>query len=363
MRKRNDQSDAGYSPRDAGYSPRDAAYAQRADADSSQDRLAVLIDADNAHAGVIDGLLTEIARYGVASVKRIYGDWTQPQLGSWKKVLLEHSIVPVQQFAYTKGKNATDSSLIIDAMDLMYTRRFDGFCLVSSDSDFTRLASRLREEGLLVYGFGERKTPGPFVSACDKFIYTEVLRSPGARGRTLGEAGAGGAAAGAGAGAAAPGATGAGRPGGRGAGKRANGAAAAPPAAAPSPSPSGAVEQAPAETGLLSKDDPAALVDLIVSAIDAVSDDSGWAGLGAVGRTITKLRPDFDSRLYGHRKFSDLVGSMSERFELEERATGAGKSIFVRLVPRAGKSPAGKPAARKRRSSAARKPAPPGAET
>lgn len=358
MRKRTDQSDAG-------YSPRDAAYAQRADADSSQDRLAVLIDADNAHAGVIDGLLTEIARYGVSSVKRIYGDWTQPQLGSWKKVLLEHSIVPVQQFAYTKGKNATDSSLIIDAMDLMYTRRFDGFCLVSSDSDFTRLASRLREEGLLVYGFGERKTPGPFVSACDKFIYTEVLRSPGARGRTAGEAGASagpGAAAGgggAGAGSSAPGAAGAGRPGGRDAGKRANGAAAAPPAAPPTAS--GAVEQGPAETGLLSKDDPAALVGLIVSAIDAVSDDSGWAGLGAVGRTITKLRPDFDSRLYGHRKFSDLIGSMSERFELEERATGAGKSIFVRLVPRAGKSPAAKPAARKRRPSTARKPAPQGA--
>jgi hypothetical protein len=366
MRKRTDLSDAG-------YSPRDAAYPQRADADSSQDRLAVLIDADNAHAGVIDGLLTEIARYGVASVKRIYGDWTQPQLGSWKKVLLEHSIVPVQQFAYTKGKNATDSSLIIDAMDLMYTRRFDGFCLVSSDSDFTRLASRLREEGLLVYGFGERKTPGPFVSACDKFIYTEVLRSPGARGRTAGEAGAGagsGAGAGAGAGAApggagavagalAPGAAGADRPGGHGAGKRVTGAAAAPPAAPAAPT--GALEQAPAETGLLSKDDPAALVDLIVSAIDAVSDDSGWAGLGAVGRTITKLRPDFDSRLYGHRKFSDLIGSMSERFELEERATGAGKSIFVRLVPRAGRSPAGKPAARKRRSSTARKPAPQGA--
>ena len=149
--------------------------------DGDQDRLAVLIDADNAHAGIIDGLLAEIARYGVASVKRIYGDWTQPQLGSWKKVLLQHSIVPVQQFGYTKGKNATDSALIIDAMDLMYTRRFDGFCLVSSDSDFTRLASRLREEGLIVYGFGERKTPAPFVSACDRFVYTEVLRAQGAR--------------------------------------------------------------------------------------------------------------------------------------------------------------------------------------
>jgi uncharacterized LabA/DUF88 family protein len=153
MKKRNDRGDS-----------------PRSDSETDQDRLAVLIDADNAHAGSIDALLAEIARFGVASVKRIYGDWTQPQLGSWKKVLLQHSINPVQQFGYTKGKNATDSALIIDAMDLLYTRRFDGFCLVSSDSDFTRLASRLREEGLLVYGFGERKTPAPFVSACHIFI-------------------------------------------------------------------------------------------------------------------------------------------------------------------------------------------------
>ncbi|EGH45703.1 hypothetical protein PSYPI_26719, partial [Pseudomonas syringae pv. pisi str. 1704B] len=143
---------------------------------SSQKHLAVLIDADNAPAAIVEGLFEEIAKYGVASVKRIYGDWTGPQLGGWKKVLLDYSIQPIQQFAYTKGKNATDSSLIIDAMDLLYTRRFDGFCLVSSDSDFTRLASRLREEGLTVYGFGEEKTPKPFVAACDKFIYIELLR-------------------------------------------------------------------------------------------------------------------------------------------------------------------------------------------
>ncbi len=153
-------------------------YAQRLEPEEAQKHLAVLIDADNAQASIVEGLFEEIAKFGVASVKRIYGDWTAPQLGSWKKVLLEYSISPVQQFAYTKGKNATDSSLIIDAMDLLYTRRFDGFCLVSSDSDFTRLASRLREEGLTVYGFGERKTPPPFVSACDKFIYTEILRTP-----------------------------------------------------------------------------------------------------------------------------------------------------------------------------------------
>src|SRR5688572_18004160 len=145
--------------------------------DDEQRRLAVLIDADNAQPAVIGGLLAEVAKYGVASVKRIYGDFTSNQQSQWKKALLKHSISPVQQFAYTSGKNATDSSLIIDAMDLMYTGRFDGFCLVSSDSDFTRLAQRLREEGLTVYGFGERKTPEAFVAACDKFVYTELLRA------------------------------------------------------------------------------------------------------------------------------------------------------------------------------------------
>ncbi len=133
-------------------------------------RLAVLIDADNAQSSIVDGLLAEIANYGVASVKRIYGDWTETRLRKWKEVLLDHSIQPIQQFAYTKGKNATDSAMIIDAMDLLYTGNFDGFCLVSSDSDFTKLASRIRESGLTVYGFGEKKTPPAYVSACDKFI-------------------------------------------------------------------------------------------------------------------------------------------------------------------------------------------------
>ena len=142
-----------------------------------QRRLAVLIDADNAQPSVIEGLLAEVAKFGVAGVKRIYGDWTSTKLGQWKLCLLEHSITPIQQFAYTSGKNATDSSLIIDAMDLMYSKNLDGFCLVSSDSDFTRLAQRLREAGMVVYGFGEHKTPDPFVQACDKFIYTEVLRA------------------------------------------------------------------------------------------------------------------------------------------------------------------------------------------
>src|SRR5690606_394647 len=142
-----------------------------------QTHLAVLIDADNAPAAIVEGLFEEIAKYGVASVKRIYGDWTKPNLGSWKMVLLDFSSQPIQQFAYTSGKNATVSSLIIDAMALLYTRRFDGFCLVSSDSDFTRLAARLREEGLTVYGFGEQQTPSPVVAACDTFVYTEILRA------------------------------------------------------------------------------------------------------------------------------------------------------------------------------------------
>lgn len=139
-------------------------------------RLAVLIDADNAQAAVIEGLLAEIARFGEATVKRIYGDFTAPASASWKKVLQKYAIKPVQQFAYTTGKNATDSTLIIDAMDLLYTRKFDGFCLITSDSDFTGLAMRLREEGLTVLGFGEKKTPEAFRNACHKFVFTEVLR-------------------------------------------------------------------------------------------------------------------------------------------------------------------------------------------
>jgi hypothetical protein len=150
----------------------------RVEAEEPAKRLAVLIDADNAQAAVIEALLEEVARFGEATVRRIYGDFTSPSSSSWKKVLNRHSIKPVQQFAYTTGKNATDSTMIIDAMDLLYTRRFDGYCLVTSDSDFTGLAVRLREEGLVVYGFGEQKTPEAFRNACHKFVFTEVLRKP-----------------------------------------------------------------------------------------------------------------------------------------------------------------------------------------
>ncbi len=162
--------------RDLIYSSRLATEVFTVNSEMESYNLAVLIDADNAQRSIADGLLAEIAKFGTANVKRIYGDWTSDRLKGWKQALNEHSIQPVQQFAYTTGKNATDSAMIIDAMDLLYTGNFDGFCIVSSDSDFTRLASRLRESGLVVYGFGEKKTPKAFVAACDKFIFTEVLR-------------------------------------------------------------------------------------------------------------------------------------------------------------------------------------------
>ena len=220
--------------------------------------LAVLIDADNANSAVVTGLMVEVAKFGIATVKRIYGDWTAPNLGSWKTVLLEHSIQPIQQFSYTKGKNATDSAMIIDAMDLLYAGSLDGFCLVSSDSDFTRLAARLRESGKRVYGFGEQKTPRPFVTACDRFIYTEVF--------------------------------------------------AAAAAAANAPKSRSAAE--------LKQD--AKLINLLRSAIDAASDEGGWAHLGGVGSNVTKQAPDFDSRTYGYGKLSDLLKATG-LFEIERR--------------------------------------------
>jgi pyruvate/2-oxoglutarate dehydrogenase complex dihydrolipoamide acyltransferase (E2) component len=274
--------------------------------EDEQRRLAVLIDADNAQPAVIEGLLAEVAKYGVASVKRIYGDFTSPRMTQWKAALLKHSISPAQQFAYTSGKNATDSSLIIDAMDLLYTQRFDGFCLVSSDSDFTRLAQRLREEGLTVYGFGERKTPDAFVQACDKFIYTEVLRTDTSA-----------------------------------AGDAAKAASAAParktPQAAnkasPAPSPAGAQPPAPPPEARAKPAEKLPLA-LIRQAIEEASDDEGWAGLGAVGSYLNKIRPDFDPRLYGHRKLSDLVRNQPRHFAIEERgAAGSGnKTIYIRAL-------------------------------
>jgi hypothetical protein len=271
-----------------------------------QRRLAVLIDADNAQPAVIESLLGEVARYGLASVKRIYGDFTSTRLGGWKKVLLKHSISPVQQFAYTTGKNATDSSLIIDAMDLMYTRRFDGFCLVSSDSDFTRLAQRLREEGVLVYGFGEKKTPDAFVQACDKFIYTEVLRSssqsnepdiePADAGKKPRFRGA--------------------RGGGAKTGK----------------------QQQPRKTPAKKPASEPAPIELLDQAVEDASDEQGWAPLVQVGTYLNQVRPDFDPRLYGHKKLSDLFRELSSHFALDERP-GPGSVIYYHVRSREGDPP------------------------
>ncbi|WP_349609756.1 NYN domain-containing protein [Cupriavidus sp. DF5525] len=241
--------------------------------------LAVLIDADNAAPAIVEGLLAEVAKYGVAAVKRIYGDWTRPNLAGWKERLLSHSIQPIQQFRYTVGKNATDSAMIIDAMDLLYTERFDGFCIVSSDSDFTRLASRIREQGLTVYGFGERKTPKPFVTACDKFIYSDVLRADA---DTEG----------------------------------------ADEAAAPTRKRS---------TGELRQD--SRLVRLLQNAAQAVSDEDGWLTLGSMGNHIAKQAPEFDSRNYGYGKLSELVAATG-LFEVETRNGGNNKTIWIRLKKR-----------------------------
>lgn len=234
-------------------------------------KLAVLIDADNAQPSIIDSLLAEIANYGVASVKRIYGDWTAPGLKGWKEILLEHSIQPIQQFAYTKGKNATDSAMIIDAMDLLYTGNFNGFCIVSSDSDFTKLASRIRESGLLVFGFGEQKTPSAFVSACDKFIYSEVLRSKSDESKSI-------------------------------------------------------VKKSSNDLKQDTK-----LVNLLRNAVEASSDESGWAHLAPVGSNIAKQAPDFDPRNYGYAKLGELV-SATKLFNIEERQIGDtnSKAIYVR---------------------------------
>lgn len=294
-------------------------------ADDAQRRLAVLIDADNASPAVIEGLLDEVAKYGIASVKRIYGDFTQQRASGWKGALLQHSIQPVQQFAYTSGKNATDSALIIDAMDLLYTRQFDGFCLVSSDSDFTRLAQRLREAGLTVYGFGEQKTPDAFVQACDKFIYTEVLRAAPAAPMT--------AAAKKTARKAAKTAGGDSNAGTGGRGAAANAASKGGVSTADAPAPGAAKPAANKPAGRRTTLDDAT-VQLILRAIDESNDDDEWANLGAVGSYLTKIRPNFDSRLYGCRKLSDLLRAHPRHFIVEDRPSpgGAGTHPVVRAA-------------------------------
>ena len=234
------------------------------------DKLAVLIDADNAQASIINELMAEVSRYGTATVKRAYGDWTTSNLRGWKEVLHKLAIQPMQQFSYTAGKNATDSSLIIDAMDLLHAGTVSGFCLVSSDSDFTRLATRIREAGLVVYGFGEQKTPQPFVAACDKFIYTEILRTQGS-GTT----------------------------------------------------PAPIVNQEPGQT----------LESMLRTAVTATARENGWAALSTVGSMVMKNHSSFDPRNYGCQKLGELVRKQAY-LEVKEVPVQDGSSnlhLFVRL--------------------------------
>jgi uncharacterized LabA/DUF88 family protein len=246
-------------------------------------RLAVLIDAENIPYSNVRGMLEEIAKYGTPTFKRIYGDWTRPTVSGWKSVLLENAITPVQQYSYTRGKNSSDSAMIIEAMDILYSGKVDGFCIVSSDSDFTRLATRLREAGMKVIGIGERKTPHPFIVACDKFIYLEIIASSIAaelvpevkkRGKPVV--------------------------------KKKKSEDADP--------------QAP--TRILNR--------LIASSITDLADENGWAYLGDVGNLILKKQPDFDPRNFGYPKLTPLIRSLD--FEIDERESGQNhiKHIYIR---------------------------------
>ena len=251
-------------------------------------RLAVLIDADNAPRDCIKGLMEELAIYGVPTVKRIYGDWTSPNLKGWKDSLLENAVTPIQQYSYTSGKNSTDSAMIIDAMDILYGGRTDGFVIVSSDSDFTRLAIRLRETGMYVIGIGERKTPGPFIVACDKFIYIEVLRD-----RT----------------------------------KKIS----AETATAKKPdnqkkTPAKRVATKPAEKRV-----PDDIVEIIADSVADLANDDGFADMSNLSNLINKKRPDFDSRNFGFGKLSNMMKYL-DRFEVQVRETGDphAKPMYIR---------------------------------
>jgi len=249
-------------------------------------RLAVLIDADNVPYANIKGMLEEIAKYGTPTFKRIYGDWTKPTLSGWKTVLLENAITPVQQYSYTTGKNSSDSALIIDTMDILYTGRVDGFCIVSSDSDFTRLATRLREAGMQVFGIGEKKTPAPFIAACNKFIYIEILKKE----------------------------------------------------VKPELPVKGNSKVKAKEVKVVKEEiAPVAQIDLALvkfisdSINDIAEEEDAWISLSVLGSMIMKKQPDFDSRNYGHKKLLNLIKSIPA-IEVDERASGKGNvpHFFVR---------------------------------
>ncbi len=236
--------------------------------------LAVLIDGDNIPSAYIKEMMEEITKYGNPTIKRIYGDWTKPHLSKWKNLLLENAITPIQQYGYTTGKNATDSAMIIDAMDILYSEKVSGFCLVSSDSDFTKLATRLREAGMQVIGIGEKKTPNPFIVACDRFIYIEILKSQSEKSDTGTEK-----------------------------------------------------ETSKSSFDKITTND----IKLISSTISDSSDEDGWAFLGDVGSLIQKKRPNFDSRNYGFQKLTPMIKSIGE-FEIEQRENTKSKHklIFVK---------------------------------
>lgn len=238
--------------------------------------LAVLIDGDNVPSAYVKEMMEEIAKYGNPTIKRIYGDWTNPKLGKWKSVLLENAVIPIQQYGYTKGKNATDSAMIIDAMDILYSEKVNGFCLVSSDSDFTRLATRLREAGMMVIGIGEKKTPDPFIVACDKFIYIEILKNQSDENE------------------------------------------------------SELTKTKPKTKSNLDHITPK-VIKLISSTINDLADDDGWAFLGDVGNLLQKKQPNFDARNYGFQKLTPLIKSI-KKFEIEQRESSRSriKLIYVR---------------------------------
>jgi uncharacterized LabA/DUF88 family protein len=244
----------------------------------TDEKLAVLIDADNVPYAKVKEMLEEIAKNGTPTIKRIYADWTKPTVAGWKSVLLENAITPIQQYSYTTGKNSSDSALIIDAMDILYSGRVNGFCIVSSDSDFTRLATRLREAGMTVIGFGEKKTPQPFISACDKFIYFEILKT-----EKVVE----------------------------------NIAADTPQKTKPKSEPINKVD--------------AKIIKLIIESVNDLADESGWTFLGNLGNFILKRKPDFDARNYGFTKLLPLIKSLN-KFEIDERDSGVNniRHIYIR---------------------------------
>ncbi|MCD7769067.1 MAG: NYN domain-containing protein [Oscillospiraceae bacterium] len=269
-------------------------------------RLAVLIDADNAPRDCLKGIMEEVAIYGTPNIKKAYGDWSTRNLAGWKQTLLDNSVTPVQQFAYTKGKNSTDSAMIIDAMDILYSGNTDGFVLVSSDSDFTGLARRLREAGLFVIGIGEQKTPSPLIAACNKFIYIEVIRERSAKTETK---------------AAQPAKKKKSEP-----AKKNEPARRTEPAKKSEPEP----KTAPAEERQI----PDSIIWLIADSILdlAGTGDNDYVSLGAVGQLIQKKRPDFDTRSYGYSKLSGMVKAI-DRFEVverEDKSDPRSKLVFIR---------------------------------